>query len=219
MCSAACLVNSSFAMVGALRRTRPTTGERAGRVPIGALQAAAQGSRARQSTVRELSIPMVRDRMATKTLGGARHARNVMCTKGSSYTRVSIRTRHPPRRCRATPVAARPRPRVPPRASPRLRARPPSALGRRRSRPPAPAPAAAWSGLRALVWRLWPRLVGPWPLVPPRPARRLERRLDPPEAARRSSAARRARQARAAPAYAQAYPPAPRRPPARPGWP
>ena len=57
MCSAACLVNSSFAMVGALRRTRPTTGERAGRVPIGALQAAAQGSRARQSTVRELSIP------------------------------------------------------------------------------------------------------------------------------------------------------------------
>ena len=69
----ACLVNSSFAMVGALRRTRPTTGERAGRVPIGALQAAAQGSRARQSTVRELSIPMVRDRMATKTLRGARH--------------------------------------------------------------------------------------------------------------------------------------------------
>ena len=57
-------------MVGALRRTRPTTGERAGRVPIGALQAAAQGSRARQSTVRELSIPMVRDRMATKKLVG-----------------------------------------------------------------------------------------------------------------------------------------------------
>ena len=66
----ACLVNSSFAMVGALRRTRPTTGERAGRVPIGALQAAAQGSRARQSTVRELSIPMVRDRMVPRKLLG-----------------------------------------------------------------------------------------------------------------------------------------------------
>ena len=63
---AACLVNSSFAMVGALRRTRPTTGERAGRVPRGALQAAAQGSRARQSTARELSIPVCGDRMPRK---------------------------------------------------------------------------------------------------------------------------------------------------------
>ena len=53
---AAYLVNSSFAMMGALRRARPTAAERAGRVPRGALHAAVQGSRARRSTARELSI-------------------------------------------------------------------------------------------------------------------------------------------------------------------
>ena len=49
-------MNSSLASMGALRRARPTAAERAGRVPRGALHAAAQGSRARRSTARELGI-------------------------------------------------------------------------------------------------------------------------------------------------------------------
>ena len=64
------LVNSSFAMMGALRRARPTAAERAGRVPRGALHAAVQGSRARKSTARELSmggeVPSPRKVVATR---------------------------------------------------------------------------------------------------------------------------------------------------------
>ena len=63
------LVNSSFATMGALRRARPTAAERAGRVPRGALHAAVQGSRARKSTARELSmvqVPSPRKVVATR---------------------------------------------------------------------------------------------------------------------------------------------------------
>eukprot|EP00964_Phaeocystis_antarctica_P111647 scaffold75975_cov31-Phaeocystis_antarctica.AAC.1 len=64
--------------MGALRRARPTAAERAGRVPRGALHAAAQGSRARRSTARELGILGRRCRFAHEKVWHRSQKRDIL---------------------------------------------------------------------------------------------------------------------------------------------